>query len=153
MQRTRLLIITVAAATTTVGALSACASSAENAAVPTSGKTWAVDSSGWWVPGDPTGCLAETTTCKMNAWPTRAYVKGGSIPNLLVHGTQVELLCAAPTPASIRSAIKTESVNWFLTKYDGKTYWLPDIYATKTDVNGMAQNVPVCPSTTPGING
>lgn len=118
----------------------------------TTGKEWTVDASGWWVPEDPTGCGQETTTCHINLWPTRAY-KGSSVPNAVVHGQKITLYCKAPTPAVIRSAVKTQAEYWYYSDVDGKRMWVPDIYVTKDNLTGMAEGVPDCPSNTPGING
>lgn len=116
------------------------------------GKAWAVDTAGWWVPDDPTGCGTETTTCRINAWPTRAY-EGHSIPGPVQHGDEVTVLCYAPTPAAIRNALATDSKNWVYTQFEGENYWFADIYITKDDLDGLIQDVPACPSDTPGING
>ncbi|HQR78702.1 MAG TPA: hypothetical protein PLT68_00625 [Actinomycetota bacterium] len=116
------------------------------------GKTWSVDTAGWWVPDDPTGCGTETTTCRINAWPTRAY-EGHSIPGPVQHGDEVTVLCYAPTPAAIRNALAIDSKNWVYTEFEGKDYWFADIYITKDNLDGLIEGVPACPSDTPGING
>lgn len=131
---------------------SPAAASSEAAFALAPAKEWTVDTSGWWVPDDPTGCLNETTTCTMSAWPYRQY--GGDIAsNIMTHGDTISLYCKAPTPAAIRNPIKTESVYWYYADYQGTAYWIPDVYVTKDDITGMAAGVPDCPSNTPGING
>lgn len=120
---------------------------------PTTGKEWIVDTSGWWVPEDPTGCLTETTTCPMSAWPSREYKNGQVAANVFRHGDTLTLFCKAPTPIAIRNSLKTESVYWYYSQQADNIWWIPDIYVTKDDVTGMAEDVPDCPSNTPGING
>lgn len=152
--------VTVLAAVTgcsSDSAASDAASPSPVAASPTSiseiqGKAWAVDTAGWWVPEDPTGCGTETTTCRINAWPKRAY-KGHSIPGPVQHGDEVTVLCYAPTPAAIRNALAIDSKNWVYTEFEGKNYWFADIYITKDNLDGLIEGVPACPSDTPGVNG
>lgn len=139
-----------AAAFTLIGCGSA--DSAEVAPFGEPAKVWTVDTSGWWVPDDPTGCLNETVTCPMSAWPYREYGPDIAV-NVFRHGETINLHCKAPTPDAIRNPLKFESVNWFYADYNGTFYWVPDIYVTKDDVEGMAEGVPDCPSNTPGING
>lgn len=132
-------------------------SSASPSPSPTSiteieGKAWSVDTAGWWVPDDPTGCGTETTTCRINAWPTRAY-EGHSIPGPVQHGDEVTVLCYAPTPAAIRNALALDSKNWVYTEFEGKNFWFADIYITKDDLDGLIEGVPACPSDTPGVDG
>lgn len=140
-------------------ALVGCSSSASQSApsdapfTPTPAKTWVVDTSGWWVPEDPTGCLTETTTCPMSAWPTREYRKGQVAANVMRHGDELTLYCKAPTPTAIRNSLKVESVHWFYAQQGGEYWWIPDIYVTKDDVDEMAEGVPDCASNTPGLNG
>lgn len=120
---------------------------------PVAAKQWTVDTSGWWVPEDPTGCLTETTTCPMSAWPTREYKVGQVAVNVFREGDTLTLYCKAPTPIPIRNSVKTEAVYWYYAEQGGNTWWIPDIYVTKADTAGMAEGVPDCPSNTPGING
>lgn len=145
-------------------ALAGCGSTTDTAATgsPSSasssapaGKAWTVDTSGWWVPSDPTGCLQETTTCPMTVWKSRLYKAGNEILNLMRHGDPITLVCKAPTPAPIRNSVKTESVYWYYSIYKGAYYWIPDIYVTRTpqQVTSMADGVPDCPSDTPGVSG
>lgn len=115
-------------------------------------KQWTVDTSGWWVPDDPTGCLNETVTCPMSAWPYREYGPDIAV-NVFRHDETLNLYCKAPTPDAIRNPLRFESVHWFYADYNGTFYWVPDIYVTKDDVEGIADGVPDCPSNTPGING
>lgn len=136
-------------------ALAGCASSGSSVTPgsppATGGKNWTVDSSGYWVPGDPQGCGTETVTCKMNAFTTRVYKN--AIPNVFLTGSQVLLQCKAPTPAAIRSSVKTESKYWYYLSFEGKDYWVPDIFLTRDDIAGIAEGVPDCSSNTPGISG
>lgn len=115
------------------------------------GKVWTVDTSGWWVPDDPTGCDM-TTVCDMNGWPTRGY-EGHSIIGVVRHGDQIDVLCKAPTPAAIRNDLAIDSENWVYTRVGDQYYWFADIYVTGTDLNGLVKDVPECPSNTPGIDG
>lgn len=145
----------------TAAALSACGSSSGTSATPTSPAaasgpvSWTVDTSGWWVPDDPTGCLQETVTCHTSAWKTRALVKGNTVINIIQHGEKITLLCKAPVPSPIRNSLKTEGVWAYYIEWQGENYWMPDIYVAKDDaaVQAMAQGVPDCASNTPGING
>jgi hypothetical protein len=143
-------VCAVAAAFTLAG----CGStdSAQDATFEEPAKQWTVDTSGWWVPDDPTGCLNETVTCPMSAWPYREYGPDIAV-NVFRHGETINLHCKAPTPDAIRNPLKFESVHWFYADYNGTFYWVPDIYVTKDDVEGIADGVPDCPSNTPGING
>lgn len=140
------------ASTSSTSSTSSVASTAAASASP-AGKTWIVDTSGWWVPSDPTGCGTDTVTCTMAADKVRAYRKGNTLFNVFVHGDTITLLCKAPTPAAIRNSVKTESVYWYYATFKDQHYWVPDIYVTKDAVDVMAQGVPDCPSDTPGING
>lgn len=144
--------------------LAACGSTSDpapattDAAAPASSPavvTWKVDTSGWWVPEDPTGCLQETVTCYTSVWKTREYKKGNLIFNLIQHGEEVTLICKAPTPVPLRNSLKTESVSTYYIEFEGKNYWLPDVYAAKDDaqVQEMGADVPTCDSDTPGVNG
>lgn len=151
--------IALSAATVAI-AVSGCSGTGTTAPSPTPSdiaqitatKAWTVDSSGWWVPEDPTGCLNQTTTCMMNVWPTRAY-KGASIQNAVQTGATIQLVCKAPTPAPMQNSVKTQSQYWYYSNVAGTYYWVPDIYVTKDNTAGMAAGVPDCPSNTPGING
>ena len=120
-------------------------------------KDWVVDTSGWWVPEDPSGCLDETTECMMAAWPVRERYRSttgdGIILDAFKHGDTISLYCKGPTPEAIRNSRLTESVYWYYADYNGTKYWVPDIYVTLDDVDGMADGVPDCPSNTPGVNG
>lgn len=120
---------------------------------PTEPKAWMVDTSGWWVPDDPTGCLDETETCQQHAWPVREYYKGGAVAGVFVHGDEIQLECKALTPEAIRNAVTTESKYWYYASFGDEHWWVPDIYVTKDDVDGMAEGVPDCSSDTPGVNG
>lgn len=144
--------------------LAGCGNSAEPTAVETSdpgtsdfsmepAKEWIVDTSGWWLPEDPSGCLNETTSCVQAAWPVREYFKGGVVLNAFAHGETLSLYCKAPTPEAIRNSMLTESVYWYYADHQGTKWWVPDIYVTRDDVTGMADGVPDCPSNTPGVNG
>lgn len=144
--------------------LAGCASSAEPTAAEPSAtpsteftmepaKEWIVDTSGWWLPEDPSGCLNETTSCVQAAWPVREYYKGGVVLNAFTHGETLSLYCKAPTPQAIRNSLLTESVYWYYADHEGTKWWVPDIYVTLDDVDGMAAGVPDCPSNTPGVNG
>jgi hypothetical protein len=153
-------VVRVGAATLAVGlALAACSSGSSGpASTPSSsgsagGKSWVVDTSGWWVPSDPTGCGTDTVTCTMAADKVRAYRKGNTLFNVFVHGDTITLLCKAPTPAAIRNSVKTESKYWYYAAFKDQHYWVPDVYVTKDAVDAMAQGVTDCPSDTPGING
>lgn len=159
MLRARSSTATATLAVATLLGLAACgtsssASPASPSPSPTA-KTWVVDTSGWWVPDDPTGCLQETVTCKTSVWKTRAYEKGNFEYNLIQHGEEVTLLCKAPTPVPLRNSVKTEAVNAYYIQWQGKNYWIPDVYMVKDDaaVAAMAADVPDCTSDTPGVNG
>ena len=115
------------------------------------GKTWAVDTSGWWVPDDPTGCDM-TTVCDMNGWPTRGY-EGHSVLAVVRDGDEISVLCQAPTPAAIRNDLAIDSENWVFARVGDEYYWFADIYITGTDLKGLVKGVPDCPSNTPGIDG
>lgn len=132
---------------------SAVPSASATTAGAESGKPWLVDTSGWWVPEDPAGCLTETTTCPMTVWKTREYKKGNMVINLVRHGETVTLLCKAPTPVPIRNSKMVESTYVYYIEYKGQNYWAPDVYFTLDDIDGMADGVPDCTSDTPGING
>lgn len=155
----RTVVYAAVGATAAAAILGACSSSASSstqspaAYSPVPAKQWTVDTSGWWVPDDPTGCLTETTTCPMSAWPTREYKKGQVAANVFRHGDTLTLYCKAPTPIAIRNSLKTESVYWYYAQQGSNVWWVPDIYVTKDDTKGMAEGVPDCPSNTPGING
>lgn len=165
--RTAILVVPVAA----IGLFGCSASdSAENAASSSnavasgsaaasgqgsSGKDYVVDSSGWWVPQDPLGCLTETTQCQMAAAKTRAYKKGNIVLNVVTHGDVIQLKCKAPAPAQMFNSINTYGKYWYFTSIAGEDWWMPDIYVAKDDagVTAMAEGVPDCPPDTPGING
>lgn len=119
------------------------------------GKDYVVDSSGWWVPQDPLGCLTETTQCQMAAAKTRAYKKGNIVLNVVTHGQTIQLICKAPAPAQLFNSINTYGKYWYYTEIEGKNWWMPDIYVAKDDagVLAMAEGVPDCPPDTPGVNG
>lgn len=150
--------ITAAAVALLMAGCSSSGISAGASASPTQasavGKQWKGDSSGWWVPTDPTGCLNETVSCVMVAWSKRRY--GGETPqNAFKHGETITLLCKASTPAPIRNSVKTYSRYWFYSDINGKKWWVPDIYAAKDDaqIDEMAAGVPDCTADTPGIDG
>ena len=148
----------MAAAAITLAACGGNSESSESASPEASfsavaAKEWTVDTSGWWVPEDPTGCLNETTTCPMSAWPTREYKEGQIAINVFRHGDTLTLFCKAPTPVAIRNSIETEAVYWYYAQEGDNYWWIPDIYVTKDDTAGMAEGVPDCPSNTPGVNG
>lgn len=145
--------LTVIAGCSTGSSTSESATPSATQFVPVAAKQWTVDTSGWWVPDDPTGCLNETVNCPMSAWPVREYYKGGIAVDVFKHGDELTLYCKAPTPVAIRNSLQTESVYWYYAEQGGNTWWVPDIYVTKDDVQGMADGVPDCPSNTPGING
>ena len=145
--------LVVGAGCSSSGSSSGQESPSSAAYVPVPAKQWTVDTSGWWVPDDPTGCLNETVNCPMSAWPVREYYKGGIAVDVFKHGDTLTLYCKAPTPVAIRNSLQTESVYWYYAEQGGNTWWVPDIYVTKDDVQGMAAGVPDCPSNTPGING
>jgi hypothetical protein len=161
----RKMLIAGVACAAGVGVLAACgtdegseAASSASAAptapyVPVAAKEWRVDTSGWWVPEDPTGCLNETTTCPMSAWPTREYKTGQVAANVFREGDTLTLYCKAPTPIPIRNSVKTEAVYWYYAQEGDNVWWIPDIYVTKDGTAAMAEGVPDCPSNTPGING
>lgn len=159
IRRSSAAVITAA---TAVAVLGACGSGDDAAATqdspaaefsPVAAKEWTVDTSGWWVPEDPTGCLNETTTCPMSAWPTREYKEGQIAINVFRHGDPLTLFCKAPTPVAIRNSIETEAVYWYYAQQGDNYWWIPDVYVTKDDTAAMAEGVPDCPSNTPGING
>lgn len=116
-----------------------------------SGKQWTVDTSGWWVPDDPTGCDL-TVVCDMNAWPTRGYEQRSKIA-IVRHGDKVTVLCQAPSPAAIRNDLAIDSKNWVYAKAGDQYYWFADIHLTRDDLDGLVKGVPECPSNTPGIDG
>lgn len=162
MIRTAPLVTVVAVAVlglagcgSSTGIATASPSSTSPSSSAAAGKAWVVDTSGWWVPSDPNGCLQETTTCPMTVWKSRLYKSGNEILNLMRHGDPITLVCKAPTPAPIRNSVKTESVFWYYSGYKGAHYWIPDVYVTKTpaQVTAMAQGVPDCASDTPGVSG
>lgn len=135
-----------------VAALTGCAANAAGNPAP---KEWSVDSSGWWVPSDPVGCLTQTVECQMAAAKTRAYKKGNIVMNVMTHGDVILLECKAPAPAPIFNSIETYTKYWYYTDVAGAHWWVPDVYVAKDDaaVADMARGVPDCPANTPGVNG
>lgn len=132
--------------------LTGCASDTAAAGGP---KEWTVDSSGWWVPSDPVGCLTQTVECQMAAAKTRAYKKGNIVMNVVTHGDVILLECKAPAPAPIFNSIETYTKYWYYTKVGDAHWWMPDIYVARDDaaVADMAAGVPDCAADVPGVNG
>jgi hypothetical protein len=118
-------------------------------------KEWVVDTSGWWVPEDPSGCLDQTVDCLMAAQKARVFKKGNTVFNVMTHGDTITLECKAPTPAPIRNSVETYSKYWYHAQVGDQMFWVPDVYVVKDDaaVAAMAEGVPDCTSSTPGING
>lgn len=141
------------AAVSLVGLTGCAAPNASGAAA--GAKEWTVDSSGWWVPQDPTGCLSETTQCQMAAAKTRAYKKGNIVLNVMTHGDSITLECKAPTPTQLRNSLKTYSKFWYYAQVKDAHWWVPDIYVVKDDaaVQKMAEGVKGCAANVPGVNG